>query len=206
MRPRLRKVHGVTDANPLRSDKGWVWDLTNNVTFPCWPGANGGVCQTNTALQRQGQLHSSSDNSSGSDANAGSSRDSNSSSGSASDKSSVSESSRDRDSGSDGSNLELLRKGDSHLSFIPCLLKTHNYWVTHRQRLLIGVEKLAAQGFPAYIKTSYYDEDDSERQITDAELSSIAGNTISIPVIGSMMFLALGCTRLRLKDERAIEA
>jgi len=105
----------------------------------------------------------------------------------------------DRDIGSDGNSSHILRKGHSHMSFLPCLLKTHTYWITHRQRLLIGAEKLAAQGFPPYIETAYVDPDGSQHEISDAQLSSIAGNTISIPVIGSMMFLALACTRLRLK-------
>ncbi|CAE7574929.1 hpaIIM [Symbiodinium sp. CCMP2592] len=65
----------------------------------------------------------------------------------------------------------------------PCLTPGSRVWVFNRQRWLLGLEMMALQGFPA-------DELNLEG-LEDRHLALLAGNAMSVPVVGLFLYLIL---------------
>ena len=65
------------------------------------------------------------------------------------------------------------------------MLRNHLYWHVSRQRLLLGCECLRLQGFRR-ITTSGLVKN-AQVEVLDDELRRVAGNTISVPAIGSLL-------------------
>ena len=85
-----------------------------------------------------------------------------------------------------------------HDDVLPCLLKGHRYWHSGRGRPILGLELLRGQGFGKNVVTSgVIREGDDPVTVSDMELNRIAGNTISIPVIGVVAGAMLGACPLR---------
>eukprot|EP00930_Biecheleria_cincta_P097207 TRINITY_DN8892_c0_g1_i1.p1 TRINITY_DN8892_c0_g1~~TRINITY_DN8892_c0_g1_i1.p1 ORF type:complete len:565 (-),score=77.95 TRINITY_DN8892_c0_g1_i1:103-1797(-) len=77
----------------------------------------------------------------------------------------------------------------------PCLTPGSIIWVHSRQRFLIGQEKLALQGFPV--------AELNLEGLSDADLSMLAGNAMSVPVVG--LFLYLIFANVEFPSEGVIE-
>jgi len=72
-------------------------------------------------------------------------------------------------------------------SLTPCVVPTGRLWVFSRWRWMIGLEKLALQGFaPDSLDLSC---------LTEAEIEMLAGNAMSVPVIGAFLYLVLALVR-----------
>jgi len=65
----------------------------------------------------------------------------------------------------------------------PCLTPTCVTWMFSRWRWLIGLEKLALQGFPV--------DDLNLDGFKESELQMLAGNAMSVPVVGALLLLVL---------------
>ncbi|CAE7642022.1 hpaIIM [Symbiodinium sp. CCMP2456] len=65
----------------------------------------------------------------------------------------------------------------------PCLTPGSRVWVFNRQRWLLGLEMMALQGFPA-------DELNLDG-LEDRHLALLAGNAMSVPVVGLFLYLIL---------------
>jgi site-specific DNA-cytosine methylase len=88
-------------------------------------------------------------------------------------------------------------KNPSAAGHVPCLLCTHKYYHTKRQRLLSGLEVMLLQGFPASIDVGM----GGDHALKEAELRSLAGNTICVPVVG--LLWALIYTSIRIGHRHA---
>mmetsp|Transcript_46404 Transcript_46404/g.86703 ORF Transcript_46404/g.86703 Transcript_46404/m.86703 type:complete len:630 (-) Transcript_46404:161-2050(-) len=73
--------------------------------------------------------------------------------------------------------------GSSRWRSTPCLTPGSRIWVFNRQRWLLGREMLALQGFPV-------DELDLNG-LEDRHLALLAGNAMSVPVVGLFLYLIL---------------
>lgn len=71
----------------------------------------------------------------------------------------------------------------------PCLTPGSRLWVHSRGRCLIGQEMLALQGFPV--------EDLNLDGLADADLSLLAGNAMSVPVVGLFLYLIFANVEFR---------
>lgn len=109
-------------------------------------------------------------------------------------------------------------KEEQYEEKLPCLLRKHRYYHCGQQRLILGCELLRGQGFPKSIKTSgrvvaardpdFSDPDhNTVCDVPDAQLNSIAGNTISVPVVGSIMACMMaGCQLVTAPTDAANKA
>jgi len=79
----------------------------------------------------------------------------------------------------------------------PCLLPGSVLWVHSRGRPLIGQEKLALQGFPV--------EELNLESLSDADLSLLAGNAMSVPVVGLFLYLIFANVEFPSSSEPMIE-
>jgi site-specific DNA-cytosine methylase len=76
----------------------------------------------------------------------------------------------------------------------PCVTPTCRLWVYNRRRWLIGVEKLALQGFrPDQLDLSC---------LKESEIAMLAGNAMSVPVIGAFLLLAIAFIRFPAGDDK----
>jgi len=65
----------------------------------------------------------------------------------------------------------------------PCVTPNCRMWFFNRWRWAVGIEKLALQGFPV-------DELDLG-DLSEVEIEALAGNSMSVPVVGAMLLLVL---------------
>jgi len=65
----------------------------------------------------------------------------------------------------------------------PCVTPKSKLWVFNRERWAVGSEKLALQGFPV-------DSLDLSG-LSNSEISDLAGNSMSVPVVGAFLLLVL---------------
>ncbi|CAJ1341861.1 unnamed protein product [Effrenium voratum] len=77
--------------------------------------------------------------------------------------------------------------GSSRSRSTPCLTPGSKMWAFNRRRWMIGPEMLALQGFPV-------DELNLEG-FTDQQLRVLAGNAMSVPVVGLFLYLILALVR-----------
>eukprot|EP00927_Polykrikos_kofoidii_P006898 TRINITY_DN12808_c0_g4_i3.p1 TRINITY_DN12808_c0_g4~~TRINITY_DN12808_c0_g4_i3.p1 ORF type:complete len:951 (+),score=180.48 TRINITY_DN12808_c0_g4_i3:104-2854(+) len=70
---------------------------------------------------------------------------------------------------------------------VPCITPSGRLWVFSRFRWLLGVEKMALQGFPA--------DSLDLTDLSEGDISLLAGNAMSVPVIGFFIYLLLALTR-----------
>jgi hypothetical protein len=85
------------------------------------------------------------------------------------------------------------RKHAKATGVAPCLLTTHTYFNTLLGRPHVGLEHLLLQGFQKCVRTTVCIETPDLHKhgsLTDDDLKFIAGNTISVPVIGTVMAIA----------------
>ncbi|CAK0795039.1 unnamed protein product [Prorocentrum cordatum] len=75
---------------------------------------------------------------------------------------------------------------------MPCVLRHHDYWLSTKRRLVCGAELLSLQGFAHNVCLG---------GLTNAELSDLAGNTMGVPVVGSL----LACLLANAKFEQPLE-
>merc|ERR1712113_1155298 len=66
---------------------------------------------------------------------------------------------------------------------VPCLTPSCRAWVFNRWRWIIAMEMLALQGFPV--------EDLDLEGLTNLDIERLAGNAMSVPVIGAFMYMVL---------------
>ena len=87
-----------------------------------------------------------------------------------------------------------------HQNVLPCIAKGHNLWDVRRMRPWLGLQLMMAQGFPKDMKLKYDPDDPSipqhihpiisrefknkAKEVTDSDLRNMAGNTMTIPVMG----------------------
>ena len=95
-----------------------------------------------------------------------------------------------------GSNIWMARN-KFNLDILPCITKSHMIWDVRKGRPWLGSELMQAQGFPKDMKL-YYDPDDEtlppsihnaiarlgRTSVSDRELKHMAGNTMTIPIMG----------------------
>lgn len=69
----------------------------------------------------------------------------------------------------------------------PCVTPACRLWIFNRWRWLIGKEKMALQGFPV--------DSLDLGGLSESEISTLAGNAMSVPVVGAILFLVLALVR-----------
>lgn len=79
--------------------------------------------------------------------------------------------------------------GSSRQGDAPCVTPLGILWVYQRWRWMIGLEKLALQGFPV--------DDLDLDQLCENEVAALAGNAMTVPMIGAFMLMVLALTRRR---------
>ncbi len=80
-----------------------------------------------------------------------------------------------------------LKKDARNKDTMECMLRTHKIWHTQRQRVIIGRERMAAQGF-RNIRTT---DGDGKEVVTDAVLTQLSGDTMAVPVVGAFIAVLL---------------
>ncbi len=76
-----------------------------------------------------------------------------------------------------------------------CLLCSHVYVHTQRQRIICGSERMKIQGFNRQMVLSGQGWHLGEVSLSQRELCSLAGNTMSVPVMGALFALLLSCCK-----------
>ena len=76
---------------------------------------------------------------------------------------------------------------------MPCLLRTHVYVHTKRARPICGTERMRLQGFSRDLVLSGLDSEGKILQVTQRDLCSLAGDTMSVPVMGSLLTVVFAC-------------
>ena len=90
-----------------------------------------------------------------------------------------------------------MSRNKFNLDVLPCITKSHVIWNVKKGRPWLGNELMQAQGFPKDMKL-FYDPDDKtlppsihnaiarlgKTGISDRELKHMAGNTMTIPIMG----------------------
>ncbi len=92
-----------------------------------------------------------------------------------------------------------------HQNVLPCIAKGHNIWDVRRMRPWLGLELMRAQGFPKDLKLKYDPHDPSipahihsiiskhfkgkAKEVTDGDMRNMAGNTMTIPVMGILQVI-----------------
>lgn len=69
----------------------------------------------------------------------------------------------------------------------PCVTPSGCVWIFNRWRWTVGLEALALQGFPV-------DDLDFE-DLTNMDIQGLAGNSMSVPVVGAFLLLVLACVQ-----------
>jgi len=69
----------------------------------------------------------------------------------------------------------------------PCVTPACRLWIFNRWRWLIGKEKMALQGFPV--------DSLDLGGLSESEINILAGNAMSVPVVGAILFLVLALVR-----------
>ena len=81
---------------------------------------------------------------------------------------------------------------------LPCISKNHTVWNVQEMRPWLGHQLMMAQGFPKSMKLEFDPTDESipkhirdtiskrlkKRKVSDLDLKHMAGNTMTIPVMG----------------------
>jgi len=84
-----------------------------------------------------------------------------------------------------------ISRGYQYVSILngiaPCVTPSGVIWVFNRWRWAIGMEMLALQGFPV--------DDLNFDYLTDADIQGLAGNSMSVPVIGAFLLLVLAAVQ-----------
>eukprot|EP00928_Gymnodinium_smaydae_P084986 TRINITY_DN6827_c0_g3_i2.p2 TRINITY_DN6827_c0_g3~~TRINITY_DN6827_c0_g3_i2.p2 ORF type:complete len:432 (-),score=118.86 TRINITY_DN6827_c0_g3_i2:58-1353(-) len=73
------------------------------------------------------------------------------------------------------------------LGIAPCITPSGKLWIWSRWRWAVGVEKMALQGFPV--------DDLNLEGLSEVEIADLAGNAMSVPVVGAMLLLVLAFAR-----------
>lgn len=68
-------------------------------------------------------------------------------------------------------------------SVSPCVTPACRLWVFNRSRWMIGIEKFALQGFPV--------DSLDLADLSEGEIATLAGNAMSVPVVGAFLYLVL---------------
>lgn len=76
----------------------------------------------------------------------------------------------------------------------PCVTPACRLWIFNRWRWLIGKEKMALQGFPV--------DSLDLGGLSESEISTLAGNAMSVPVVGAILFLVLALVRFPAEGDR----
>jgi hypothetical protein len=91
------------------------------------------------------------------------------------------------------------KKSSTHI--LPCITKSHVIWNVSDGVPWLGKQLLCVQGFPKDLKFHYNDQDKAiskpihtaiqsrlrgKVKITDLDLRCMAGNTMSVPVMGAL--------------------
>jgi hypothetical protein len=94
------------------------------------------------------------------------------------------------------------KKHPSAAGTLPCMLTTHLIWLSKSRRPMAGFEQMLAQGFPKEDLHTHdphaKDEEAKEAsRLKDKEWRHLSGDTQTVPVVGTMVLVALMCTRKR---------
>lgn len=73
----------------------------------------------------------------------------------------------------------------SHVT--PCITTSSRLWVFNRSRWMVGVEKLALQGFPV--------DSLDLTGLSESDVAMLAGNAMTVPVVGAFLYLLLALVR-----------
>ena len=81
---------------------------------------------------------------------------------------------------------------------MPCLLRTHQYVHTQRARPICGTERMRMQGFSRHLILSDGGgpggvSPGQVQQISQRDLCALAGDTMSVPVMGSLLAVVFSC-------------
>ncbi len=76
---------------------------------------------------------------------------------------------------------------------MPCLLRAHQYVHTMRRRPICGSERMRIQGFTRPLILSGTDSDGFPVQISQRDLCLLAGDTMSVPVVGALLAVIFTC-------------
>lgn len=84
-------------------------------------------------------------------------------------------------------------KDISRSGSMPCLLRNHQYVHTSRRRPLCGSERMRVQGFSRPLVLVGANPEGELIQLSQRDLCALAGDTISVPVIGALLTVVFAC-------------
>ena len=85
---------------------------------------------------------------------------------------------------------------------MPCLLRSHQYVHTQRARPICGTERMRVQGFSRRLMLSDTDAAGHVQKISQRDLCALAGDTMSVPVMGSLLAVVFSCCLLESPTAR----
>ena len=88
-------------------------------------------------------------------------------------------------------------KDASMVGLTGCFLTHHKHMLVNKGRPITGLEQLFAQGYPEDIKLGL--DHQCETPMADHELKHLAGDTMTVPVMGGLLLVAL--THIRFLEE-----
>ena len=80
-----------------------------------------------------------------------------------------------------------------HSGSMPCLLRTHQYVHTMRGRPICGTERMRVQGYSRDLALRGKDSEGKPVQVSQRSLCALAGDTMSVPVMGSLLAVVFSC-------------
>ena len=80
-----------------------------------------------------------------------------------------------------------------HSGSMPCLLRTHQYVHTMRGRPICGTERMRLQGYSRDLVLRGKDSEGNPVQVSQRSLCALAGDTMSVPVMGSLLAVVFSC-------------
>ena len=80
---------------------------------------------------------------------------------------------------------------------MPCLLRTHQYIHTKKARPICGTERMRVQGFCRRLILSGTDGKGEFLRVSQRDLCALAGDTMSVPVMGSLPAAVFSCCLFR---------
>ena len=84
-------------------------------------------------------------------------------------------------------------KHTGHSGSMSCLLRTHQYVHTMRGRPICGIERMRVQGYSRDLVLRGKDSGGNPVQVSQRSLCALAGDTMSVPVMGALLAVVFSC-------------
>ena len=120
-----------------------------------------------------------------------------------------------------GSNI-MYSRNKAAIGLLPCITKSHTVWDVQGQKPWLGLQLMMAQGFPSNMKLKFDPSNHSKEEtipsnmrtiisdrlggkceLNDRDLKQMAGNTMTIPIMGLLQVARGGPTLLLKSNKRA---